>query len=200
MNFNEVIFELAAGTAEQLPASSLPEIVFSGHSNVGKSSLINKLVQRKSLARVSSQPGKTATINFYKLQEFRLVDLPGYGYARVSKSEKERWAKLVEGYFAQKRNCALIIQILDLRHPPTDDDIDMIEFLYRKGYNFAVVLTKSDKLKKTRYAMQIDYYQDIFSGLKDAPLIPFSAQTGFGNDEVRKLIEDSINKLNNMEV
>lgn len=200
MNFNEVYFESAAGLAEQLPESDLPEIVFSGHSNVGKSSLINKLVQRKSLARVSSQPGKTATINFYKLKEFRLVDLPGYGYAKVSKVEKERWANLVEGYFEQSRKCALIIQILDLRHPPTDDDLNMVDFLYRSGYKFAVVLTKSDKLKKTQYEKQMEYYKEIFSTIKEIELIPFSAQTGFGQAEVRKLIEESVNNLNNSEV
>lgn len=200
MNFNEVCFEFAAGVAEQLPESDLPEIVFSGHSNVGKSSLINKIVQRKALARVSSQPGKTATINFYKLKEFRLVDLPGYGYAKVSKVEKERWANLVEGYFAQRRKCALIIQILDLRHPPTDDDLNMVDFLYRSGYKFAVVLTKSDKLKKTQYEKQIEYYKDIFSTIEGIELIPFSAQTGFGQDEVRKLIEESVINLNNSEV
>lgn len=200
MNFNEVNFEFAAGLAEQLPDSDMPEIVFSGHSNVGKSSLINKLVQRKSLARVSSQPGKTATINFYKLKEFRLVDLPGYGYAKVSKAEKERWANLVECYFAQNRKCALIIQILDLRHPPTDDDLNMVDFLYRSGYKFAVVLTKSDKLKKTQYEKQIEYYKDIFSTVDDIKLIPFSAQTGFGQDDVRKLIEESVESLNKLEV
>lgn len=200
MNFNEVNFEYAAGLAEQLPDSDMPEIVFSGHSNVGKSSLINKLVQRKSLARVSSQPGKTATINFYKLKEFRLVDLPGYGYAKVSKAEKERWANLVEGYFAQSRKCALIIQILDLRHPPTDDDLNMVDFLYRSGYKFAVVLTKSDKLKKTQYEKQIEYYKDIFSTVDDIKLIPFSAQTGFGQDDIRKLIEESVESLNKLEV
>lgn len=200
MNFNEVNFEFAAGLVEQLPKSDMPEIVFSGHSNVGKSSLINKLVQRKSLARVSSQPGKTATINFYKLKEIRLVDLPGYGYAKVSKTEKERWASLVEGYFAQKRKCALIIQILDLRHPPTDDDLNMIDFLYRSGYKFAVVLTKCDKLKKTQYEKQIEYYSDIFRTIDNIKLITFSAQTGFGNDEVKKLIEESVNSLNNLEV
>lgn len=200
MNFNEVNFEFAAGKVDQLPNSDMPEIVFSGHSNVGKSSLINKLVQRKALARVSSQPGKTATINFYKLREFRMVDLPGYGYAKVSKSEKERWAKLVEGYFAQDRKRALVIQILDLRHPPTDDDLHMIDFLYRGGFNFASVLTKSDKLKKTQFEKQMEYYKDIFSTIKHIPLIPFSAQTGFGNDDVRKLIEESIVAYNNEEV
>ncbi len=200
MNFNEVSFEFAAGKLDQLPKSDMPEIVFSGHSNVGKSSLINKLVQRKALARVSAQPGKTATINFYRLKEFRMVDLPGYGYAKVSRAEKERWAKLVEGYFAQDRNRALVIQILDLRHPPTDDDLHMIDFLYRGGFNFAAVLTKSDKLKKTQFEKQMEYYKDIFSEINHIPLIPFSAQTGFGNDEIRKLIEASVNNLNNTEV
>ena len=200
MNFNEVSFEFAAGKLDQLPKSDMPEIVFSGHSNVGKSSLINKLVQRKALARVSAQPGKTATINFYRLKEFRMVDLPGYGYAKVSRAEKERWAKLVEGYFAQDRNRALVIQILDLRHPPTDDDLHMIDFLYRGGFSFAAVLTKSDKLKKTQFEKQMEYYKDIFSEINHIPLIPFSAQTGFGNDEIRKLIEESVNNLNNVEV
>ena len=200
MNFNEVSFEFAAGKLDQLPKSDMPEIVFSGHSNVGKSSLINKLVQRKALARVSAQPGKTATINFYRLKEFRMVDLPGYGYAKVSRAEKERWAKLVEGYFAQDRNRALVIQILDLRHPPTDDDLHMIDFLYRGGFNFAAVLTKSDKLKKTQFEKQMEYYKDIFSEINHIPLIPFSAQTGFGNDEIRKVIEESVNNLNNVEV
>lgn len=200
MNFNEVCFEFAAGKVEQLPKSDMPEIVFSGHSNVGKSSLINKLVQRKALARVSAQPGKTATINFYKLREFRMVDLPGYGYAKVSKAEKERWAKLVDGYFNQERKRALVIQILDLRHPPTDDDLHMIDFLYRSGFTFAAVLTKSDKLKKTQFEKQMDYYKDIFSTIEHIPLIPFSAQTGFGNDDIKKLIEESINNFNNTEV
>lgn len=200
MNFNEVSFEFAAGKVDQLPKSDIPEIVFSGHSNVGKSSLINKLVQRKALARVSSQPGKTATINFYRLREFRMVDLPGYGYAKVSKAEKDRWAKLVEGYFNQQRKCALVIQILDLRHPPTDDDLHMIDYLYRSGFNFAAVLTKSDKLKKTQFEKQMEYYKDIFSTIEHVPLIPFSAQTGFGNDEIRNLIEESINNFNNTEV
>lgn len=163
---------------------------------MGKSSLINKLVQRKALARVSAQPGKTATINFYRLKEFRLVDLPGYGYAKVSKAEKERWAKLVEGYFAEKRNCALIIQILDLRHPPTDDDLNMVDFLYKSGYNFSVVLTKMDKLNKTQFKNQMEYYQDIFSTIEHIPLIPFSAQTGFGNEDVRELIRNAVNEFN----
>ena len=154
MNFNEVNFEFAAGTVKQLPQSDIPEIVFSGHSNVGKSSLINKLVQRKALARVSAQPGKTATINFYRLRNCRFVDLPGYGYAKVSKAEKERWAGLVEGYLSSQRKIALIIQIIDIRHKPTKDDYDMLSFLYNSNAPFVIALTKKDKLKKTAYEKQ----------------------------------------------
>ena len=200
MNINNVTLTVSAVREEQYPKDGKMEFAFVGRSNVGKSSLINKLLNRKSLARVSSAPGKTATINFYKLREFRMVDLPGYGYAKVSKAEKERWAKLVEGYFNQERKRALVIQILDLRHPPTDDDLHMIDFLYRGGFNFAAVLTKSDKLKKTQFEKQMEYYKDIFSTIEHIPLIPFSAQTGFGNDEIRKLIEESINNFNNTEV
>ncbi len=200
MNFNEVQFEFAAGRPDQLPASDLPEVVFSGHSNVGKSSLINKLVQRKALARVSSQPGKTATINFYKLKEFRMVDLPGYGYAKVSKAEKQRWAALVEGYFSLERKNALVIQILDMRHPPTDDDLHMIDYLYNGGFNFAAVLTQCDKLNKTKYEEQLEYYTDIFKTIEHIPLIPFSALNGTGCDEIKKLIEESVTELKNSEV
>ena len=129
MNFQNVEFELAAGRKDQLPKGLLPEIVFSGKSNVGKSSLINKLVSRKALARVSATPGKTATINFYRLTECRFVDLPGYGYAKVSQSERARWASLVEGYFAQERPVAMVVQLVDMRHKPTADDLQMVDFL-----------------------------------------------------------------------
>ena len=203
MKFNlaKAEFALSAGRANQFPRDGRPQIAMSGRSNVGKSSLINTVLGRKKLARTSSEPGKTITVNFYDIDsKFYLVDLPGYGYAKVSKAEKDRWAKLVEGYFNQERKRALVIQILDLRHPPTDDDLHMIDFLYRGGFNFAAVLTKSDKLKKTQFEKQMEYYKDIFSTIEHIPLIPFSAQTGFGNDEIRKLIEESINNFNNTEV
>lgn len=124
MNFQNAEFEMAAGTAGQLPKATLPEIAFSGRSNVGKSSLLNRLVNRKALARTSATPGKTATINFYRLAACRFVDLPGYGYARVSKSEKNRWAELVNGYFTQERWLNLVLQLVDMRHKPTADDLD----------------------------------------------------------------------------
>ena len=194
MNFNEVSFEFAAGTVNQLPESDMPEVVFSGHSNVGKSSLINKLVQRKALARVSAQPGKTATINFYRLQEFRMVDLPGYGYAKVSKAEKARWASLVEGYLSAQRNIKLIIQIIDIRHKPTKDDYDMISFLYNANAPFVIVLTKKDKLKKTAYEKRIDEVVDELQDYEGVELIPFSAVTGEGLDDIKEVIEEYINE------
>ena len=193
MNFNKVEFQYSAGLASQLPESVKPEIVFSGHSNVGKSSLINKLVQRKNLARVSSQPGKTATINFFDAEEFKLVDLPGYGYAKVSKAEKARWAELVEGYLSAGRNIALIIQIIDIRHKPTKDDYDMLDFLYHSNAPFVIVLTKRDKLKKTAYEKRIDEIMDELGDYEDTELIPFSAVTGEGLDDIKEVIEEYIN-------
>lgn len=192
MNFNDVNFEFAAGTVDQLPQSDMPEVVFSGHSNVGKSSLINKLVQRKALARVSAQPGKTATVNFFRLQDFRMVDLPGYGYAKVSKAEKKRWASLVEGYFSDNRNIALIIQIIDIRHKPTQDDYDMIRFLYNCNAPFVIVLTKKDKLKKTAYEKRIEEVLDELEEFEGVQLIPFSAVSGDGLKDVKEVIEEYI--------
>ena len=192
MNFNEVSFEFAAGTVKQLPASDMPEVVFSGHSNVGKSSLINKLVQRKALARVSAQPGKTATINFYRLPEFRLVDLPGYGYAKVSKAEKQRWAELIEGYLSSERDIRLIVQIIDIRHKPTKDDYDMLTFLYNSNAPFVIVLTKKDKLKKTAYEKRIDEVLDELQEYEGVQLIPFSAIDGSGVQDIKEVIEEYI--------
>ena len=191
MNFQAVEFEAAAGRADQLKRSELPEIVFSGKSNVGKSSLINKLVNRKALARVSATPGKTATINFFRLPDCRLVDLPGYGYAKVSQSEKQRWAKLMQGYFDGERRIALVVQILDMRHAPTADDFDMINFLIERDLPFLAVCTKCDKLNKTQFNAQVKYCTEIFEE-HEIPFIPFSSQTGFGLDELKARIEAAV--------
>jgi len=190
MNFQAVEFEAAAGRADQLKRSELPEIVFSGKSNVGKSSLINKLVNRKALARVSA-PGKTATINFFRLPDCRLVDLPGYGYAKVSQSEKQRWAKLMQGYFDGERRIALVVQILDMRHAPTADDFDMINFLIERDLPFLAVCTKCDKLNKTQFNAQVKYFTELFEE-HEIPFIPFSSQTGFGLDELKARIEAAV--------
>ena len=193
MNFQTLAFEMAAGLLPQLPAGDLPEIVFSGKSNVGKSSLINKLAGRKSLARVSSAPGKTATINFYRGNEMRLVDLPGYGFARVSKEEKKRWAGLVEGYFAADCPIRLVVQILDFRHMPTADDVDMLNFLVSSGLPFAVVCTKSDKLNKTETQEQNQKYTSFFEEAQ-IPYLPLSSKTGEGLERLKEWIEDACAK------
>ena len=188
MDINNVKFEMACGFSSQLPEPTLPEVVFSGRSNVGKSSLINKITNRKGLARVSATPGKTATINFFSLKDFMLVDLPGYGYAKVSQAEKERWAELVEGYFAAERDFALVIQICDIRHKPTADDLQMISFLSELGFPFVVVLTKKDKLNKTELAKQIQYYSDLLAEY-NAEFVAFSALNGEGTEDVRAIID-----------
>lgn len=194
MNWNNVEFESAFGTLEQLSESTLPEICFSGRSNVGKSSLINKILNRKSIARVSSTPGKTVTINFYKLNEFRLVDLPGYGYAKVADSERERWAELMEGYFRTGRNIKLCLQLIDMRHPATEFDISMLEFLAHFEIPYAVVLTKCDKLNKTEFNNRLTALKQELGELgKNITIIPFSALKGTGAQEVRTAIENAIN-------
>lgn len=198
MDFNSAEFEYAAGKASQLPESTLPEVVFSGRSNVGKSSLINKLVNRKALARVSATPGKTATINFFNVGDFfRLVDLPGYGYAKVSHSEKQRWAELVEGYFAQKRNFCLIVQIVDMRRPPTNNDLDMIEFMHNTGLPFIVVTTKKDKLNKTKQNERTENIKDELAEFGNVLTFPFSALNGDGAEEIKAYIAFCIDSHQN---
>ena len=147
MNYNKAEFERAFGISGQLPPSEVPEIAFAGRSNVGKSSLLNKLFNRKSLARVSSVPGKTITINFYDVDGYKFVDLPGYGYAKLSKSERDRFGELMEGYFQSGRNIKLVVQLVDMRHKPSQDDYGMIDFMQQMDIPFIVVCTKADKLK-----------------------------------------------------
>lgn len=193
MNFNNANFEAAFGELGQLPESSLPEICFSGRSNVGKSSLINKILNRKSLARVSSTPGKTVTINFYRLNELRLVDLPGYGYAKVPFAEKDRWSQLMEGYFRTGRDIRLVLQLVDMRHSATAFDISMLEFLQYHNLPYAIVLTKSDKLNKTETEKRLSAIHDELGPLADGvPIIPFSALKGTGTQEVRNIIESAL--------
>lgn len=187
-----VEFVYSAGLSSQLRDDGRPDVVFSGRSNVGKSSLINKLCNRKSLARVSSKPGKTATINFFDAGEFNLVDLPGYGYAKVSKVEKLRWAELVEGYFAAGREIALVVQIVDMRHKPTADDMNMIRFLYDSGVPFIVVMTKSDKLNKSEYQAQLELISKTMAQFDNVGLYPFSALSGDGAEAIENAIMQSI--------
>lgn len=191
LNFHNVTFESSYGRMDQLPPSTLPEIAFSGRSNVGKSSMINKIFNRKQLARVSSMPGKTVTINFFRLENVRFADLPGYGYARVSKAEKARWSRLMEGYFSSGRNIGLVFQLVDMRHPPTRDDLAMIDFLIDSEIPFVVVLTKQDKLSAREQAARLEALQSEIPCADQITMIPFSAQTGHGAAEIRAVIEEA---------
>lgn len=191
MNFNNAQFEKAYGTFEQLEASDLPEICFSGRSNVGKSSLINKVLGRKSIARVSSKPGKTVTVNFYKVDNVRLVDLPGYGYAKVPFEEKSRWSDLMEGYFNSGRNIKMVFQLVDMRHPATDFDISMLDYMSQMGIDYTVVLTKSDKLNKTETENRLKLIREELGEFAEGvEIIPFSALKGTGSERLREIIEE----------
>lgn len=190
MNFNQIQFETSFGRPDQFFESDCPEIAFVGRSNVGKSSMINRVFSRKNLARVSSSPGKTATINFFKLDNLRFADLPGYGFAKVSKAEKDKWGELMNHYFSSGRQIKLVLSLIDFRHLPTQDDLMMIDFLIEKRIPFVIVLTKADKLsKKERQQMLFKITEFLGEDFKDN-IIEFSAQTGEGSDEIRALFEE----------
>lgn len=192
MNLNKVQFERSFGISSQLPPSTLPEIAFAGRSNVGKSSLINKIFNRKGLAKVSQTPGKTATINFFTIDEARFVDLPGYGYAKVAKSEKQRWSELIEGYFNQDRDFALVCSLIDIRHAASNLDETMVGFLIERGLPFAVILTKADKLSNQQQQRQKAALVKQLALPKGTPVVVTSSAKGKGIDEVRRLIEDAV--------
>ncbi len=192
INFHNASFKSAHGTSAQLPRSLRPEVSFAGRSNVGKSSLLNKLMYRKGLAKVSSQPGKTATINFYDVDGYDLVDLPGYGYAKVSKSEKTRWSELIGGYFEQDRRFALVVSLVDIRHEASNLDVQMINFLLESGKPFAIALTKADKLSKAQAARQAAVIKRQLGLPKDVSMIVTSSEKGTGIDELRSLISKAV--------
>jgi GTP-binding protein len=171
------------------PEPSLPEIAFAGRSNVGKSSLLNRLIHRKKFARVSNTPGRTREINFFKVNNaFILVDLPGYGYARISKEQRAEWKPLIEGYLRKSPQLRGIVQLLDVRHDPTNDDRQMLDFLGELGVPTIVVLTKTDKLTPAQYTTQVADISTVL-GLDSDQVIPFSATTGNGRDELAEAIE-----------
>ncbi len=188
MNFHLAKFEAAYGTSSQLPESTRSEVSFAGRSNVGKSSLLNKLMYRKGLAKVSSTPGKTATINFYEVDDANFVDLPGYGFARVSKTEKERWSELIEGYFNDERYFALVVSLIDIRHDPSELDRNMTEFLANSGLPWAVALTKADKLSRQKAAQQRSRIRKLLALPSNVPMVVTSSSSGTGIDELRELI------------
>lgn len=192
MNYNKAEFERAFGISSQLPESIQPEIAFAGRSNVGKSSLLNKIFNRKQLARVSSVPGKTITINFYNVDDVKFVDLPGYGYARLSKQELSRFGELMEGYFQSDRNIALVVQLIDMRHPLTKDDEGMITFLKEMNNPFIIVMTKADKLKKKAYEERLKASREELAFAGNVPVVPFSSVTGQGINGIKNYIEKAI--------
>lgn len=192
MNYNKAEFERAYGVSSQLPPSNITEIAFAGRSNVGKSSLLNKLFNRKSLARVSSVPGKTITINFYDVDGYKFVDLPGYGYAKLSKSERDRFGELMEGYFQSGRNIKLVVQLVDMRHKPSQDDFGMIDFMKQMDIPFIVVCTKADKLKVKEFKKREQEIKEELSMVDSDLIIPFSSQNGLGLDKIKMLIEKSL--------
>lgn len=189
MNYNLVKFEAAYGTSKQLPDSDLPEIAFAGRSNVGKSSLINKFFGRKNLARVSSMPGKTTTVNFFRVGDIRFADLPGYGYAKRSDDERRRWADLMEGYFQMGRELKLVVQLIDVRHAPSKDDETMINFIKDAQIPFIIVLTKCDKLNKTEREKRRKELEQELAFAGDCLKIEFSAQNGEGCEQLRNTVE-----------
>lgn len=184
---------VSAVHAKQYPEDALPEIALAGRSNVGKSSFINKMIQRKGLARTSSQPGKTQTLNFYAINEsFRFVDLPGYGYARVSKKERQRWAHFIQDYLLNRDNLGLVLLLMDMRHPPTEDDHAMLAFVEDLDLPHALVLTKADKIKKNQWQTQLTHYIQALDLPSEDALFPFSAQTGQGAQDLWDIIHQLI--------
>lgn len=190
LNYNKAEFFASYGKFSQIPAPEKAEIAFAGHSNVGKSTLINKLFNRKNLARVSSVPGKTATINFYRLEDIYFVDLPGYGYAKVSKSEKERWSGLIGGYLEADRDIRLVFMLIDMRHAPTRDDVQMVNYLIDTGMAFVIVLTKADKLNRSEREKRLKAFENEIPCFSDIHSVPFSSQTFEGVEELRHIVED----------
>lgn len=188
MNYHNVRFTASYGTSAQLPASQRPEISFVGRSNVGKSSLMNKLFGRKNLVKVSSKPGKTSTVNFFACDGVDFVDLPGYGYARVSKAEKGRWQELIEGYFTQERRHALCVLLVDVRHDVSELDIQMARFLNDQGIPFIIAFTKADKIGKTKQQGQIRTLCQQLAVAGNTYVCLCSAVTGQGIDDLRALI------------
>lgn len=192
-NLNNATLTMSAGLPKQFPADRLPQVAFSGRSNVGKSSLINSLLNRKNLARVSGEPGKTITVNFYNIdKKLYLVDLPGYGYAKRTKEDQKKWSSLTDGYFTNNPNfdsVRLVCQLIDSRVGPTEDDWDMLEYLTEAQCNFIVVGTKCDKLNRTERNAFIDFMKE---NMPEVPYILYSAKNSEGRDDLWKAITDAV--------
>ena len=192
MNFNKVEFLISVASIKDLPSKHIPEIAFAGKSNVGKSSVINRILQRKNFARVGEKPGKTIHVNYFTVDsKCYFVDLPGYGYAKVSQAEKERWGKLMEAYFAASR-IDLGFFIVDARHKPTQNDITMGNWFIESGCPFVVVANKLDKLKRSEIEPNLQLIRETLSLPDTCPIVPFSAEKGTGREDLVKIILDAV--------
>ncbi len=190
MVIRKVSLETVCGITSRLPENTLPEIAFAGKSNVGKSSLINGIMNRKSLARTSAQPGKTQTINFYNVNDaFYLVDLPGYGYARVSEEVKAKWGKMVERYLKQSRQLRAVFLLIDIRHEPSANDRQMYDWILSQGYHPIIIATKLDKLNRSQVPAAVKRVREGLKAEKGTVVLPFSALTKQGREEIYEVIE-----------
>ncbi|MDO5136256.1 MAG: ribosome biogenesis GTP-binding protein YihA/YsxC [Eubacteriales bacterium] len=191
MVIKNVSLDIVCGITSKLPETGRPEVAFAGKSNVGKSSLINGLMNRKSLARTSSQPGKTQTINFYNINEtIYLVDLPGYGYAKIAKSEKEKWGKMIERYLHTSKNLKAVFLLVDIRHDPSANDKMMYDWILHNGFEPIIIATKLDKLKRSQVQKCLKAVRDGLGMGPDGILLPFSAETKQGREEIWALIDE----------
>ena len=198
MVIKSVKLEIVIGPTSKLPALALPQIAFAGKSNVGKSSLINPLICRKSLARTSSQPGKTQTVNFYNVNEaFYFTDLPGYGYAKAPLHVQAAWGKMIETYLKQSALLKAVFLLVDIRHEPKANDIHMFRWICEQGFTPVIIATKSDKISKGAVPKQLRLIKEGLNAPKDITVIPFSAQTKNGREEIWELIELLVNQDNN---
>lgn len=189
MKIKSVDLEIVCGVTSKLPDNSLPEVAFAGKSNVGKSSLINALMMRKSYARTSAQPGKTQTINFYNInKELYFVDLPGYGYAKASKTEVEKWGKMIEKYLTTSKQLKCIFLLIDIRHEPGANDKMMYDWIVSNGYTPVIIATKLDKIKRSQTAKQLKLVRDTLCA-KESVIIPFSATSKQGREEIYEIID-----------
>ncbi|MDY5775324.1 MAG: ribosome biogenesis GTP-binding protein YihA/YsxC [Lachnospiraceae bacterium] len=193
MVIKEVNLETVCGYTSKLPENTKPEIAFAGKSNVGKSSLINGLMNRKSLARTSAQPGKTQTINFYNINDaMYLVDLPGYGYAKVSETEKQKWGQMIENYLHTSKQLKAVFLLIDIRHAPSANDKTMYEWILYQGYEPIIIATKLDKLKRSQVQKQVKILREGLGLKKESILIPFSAETKQGREEIWQIMDKLI--------
>lgn len=200
MKVHNAEFIISAVGPKQYPEDGLPEIALAGRSNVGKSSLINALIDRKNLARTSSKPGKTQTLNYYKIENlFYFVDLPGYGFARVSKTEKAKWGKMIEEYLSKRETLQMVMQLVDLRHPPSVDDQAMYEWLQHFQVPTMIVATKADKITRGQWQKHLKVVKETLQLKPNTPIHMFSSETKMGKDEVWKEIDDYLKVENGIE-